>query len=134
MERKEKSYEVVVTHASWELSGREKVKMRDNENFVKLDQSVSNDGEKLLIDVAGYARLHVRNDRTKLGNPEYDLLVIRDKESNLYCTGSECCDDNFTDIWTDMEGEWEEEGFFTMYFKKVPSSIKDKYAIICGLV
>ena len=122
-------FKSVIVETSRELSPRERIMMKDTRNAIKLDTASAN-GEKVLIDVDGYAVLDIHNDAAD--PQDYKNYVIIDKGGNKYVTGSNSFWRSFTEIYEEMK---EADEDFTIEVYQVESkNYKGKSFITCSIV
>ena len=108
------------------LSGKEKVRYRDLTASKKLDEEVSEDAS-LIVMLANYIKIKVHN--SKADNPDYNVMIVVDKEGNSYYTSSETFMRALEGVVKDMEGETEEWGIEVV--KKPSSNYKGKFFLTC---
>ena len=120
-------YNVKVVECSKDLSAKERIRLKDTSNAVKLDKA-ANDGN-VVINPAGYAILSVHND--KADPTDYEQYVIFDEVGNKFVTGSKSFWNAFFDIFNEMAGE-EEEYEIEVY--KLPSKNYNGKFLTCSIV
>lgn len=108
------------------LSGKEKVRYRDLTASKKLDEEVTEDAS-LIVMLANYIKIKVHN--SKADNPDYNVMIVVDKEGNSYYTSSETFMRALEGVVKDMEGETEEWGIEVV--KKPSSNYKGKFFLTC---
>lgn len=108
------------------LSGKEKVRYRDLTASKKLDEEVSEDAS-LVVMLANYIKIKVHN--SKADNPDYNVMIVVDKDNNSYYTSSETFMRALEGVVKDMEGETEEWGIEVV--KKPSSNYKGKFFLTC---
>lgn len=121
-------YNVKIAESSRELTAREKVKLKDTTECIKLENETET-GD-VVIAVGGYAVLEIHNERSE--NKDYRVYVIFDKSGNKYITGSQSFFDSFSDIYEDME-EYEEEYEIKVY-RRESKNRQGKHFLTCSLV
>lgn len=121
-------YSVKILESSRELSGKERVMVKDTSNAIKLDE-VANEGS-FVIEPKDYVILGVHNDKSD--NPDYTLYVILASDGNKYVTGSPSFWNAFTDIWTEMEDE--SEDYSLEIYKLDSKNYKGKKFLTCSIV
>lgn len=77
-------YNVTITKTSKELTHKERVRMKDTTNAIRLDE-VTKDGP-VLIDLDFYAVLNVHNEKSE--SIDYTVCILVDKAGTKYRTGS----------------------------------------------
>ena len=121
------NFTVEITKTSKELTKKERVKLKDWANAIKLDE-VTTDGEFILKPTA-YALLSVHNSKST-DRPDYENLVILDEAGTKYVTGSPSFMRAFFDIWEEMEGE----DFEIVCYKRDSKNYKGKQFLSCSVV
>lgn len=96
-------YEVKIRETSFELTKRERIRIKDLQNAHKLDELVTPESS-FSFDFGGYAVLDIHNDNSK-DNTEYTNYVVFDRDGNKYYTGSQTFWNSMTAIIAEMEGE-----------------------------
>lgn len=100
-------YKSEITYSSRELTGREKLIVKDVSNATSLND-VAGD-PNFAIKPEMWAKIHVTNDEPKEDtNAEYDRYVIIDDAGQKYVTGSESFWQSFIEIVEAMEDEAED--------------------------
>ena len=108
------------------LSGKEKVRFKDLTASKKLDEEVTEEAS-LLVALDNYIKLHVHNSKSE--NPDYDVMIVIDKEGNSYYTSSETFMRALESVINDMKDETEEWGIEVV--KKPSSNFKGKFFLTC---
>ena len=108
------------------LSGKEKVRYRDLTASKKLDELVT-ESESLKVALDNYIVIAVHN--SKADNPDYNVVIVVDKDGNSYYTSSETFLRALEGVVKDMEGESEEWGIEVV--KKPSSNYKGKFFLTC---
>ena len=96
-------YEVKIRETSFELTNRERIRIKDLQNAKKLDELVTPESS-FSFDFGGYAVLDIHNDNSK-DNTEYTNYVVFDRDGNKYYTGSQTFWNSMTAIIAEMDGE-----------------------------
>lgn len=122
-------YTVKITESSKELSAKERIKMKDTSNAVKLD-AVLNGEEPLCITPVAYAILSIHND--KADDKDYQQYLVMDESGAKFVTGSKSFWNSFLEIWSEMEGETEE--WMLEIYKKDSKNYSGKKFITCSIV
>lgn len=118
-----------VIESSKELSAKERIKLKDTGNAVKMDMVL--DGEEpLVITPVMYAILSVHND--KADDPDYQQYMVVDESGTKFVTGSTSFWNSFIEIWTEMKDE-DEEWMLEIY-KKDSKNYSGKKFITCSIV
>lgn len=91
-------YNVTIVKASKELSHKERVRMKDTTNAIKMDE-ITQDGPAL-IDLDFYAVLNVHNERSE--SIDYTVCILVDKAGTKYRTGSPSFMTALDEIMVDM--------------------------------
>lgn len=122
-------YAVKIVESSKELTAKERIKMKDTSNAVKLDAVLDGD-EPLCITPVMYAILNVHND--KADDPDYQQYLVVDESGTKFVTGSSSFWNSFISIWSEMEGETEE--WMLEVYKKDSKNYSGKKFITCSIV
>lgn len=120
-------YEVTIKEASMELTAKERIRLKDTTNAIKLDTAT--DEAPLTISPKAFAILSIHNEKSD--NVDYLNYIIVDKDGNKYVTGSESFWSSFKSIWDEMENEpeeWELE-----IYKLDSKNYKGKKFLTCSL-
>lgn len=121
-------YSVEIKEASMELTAKDRIKLKDTSNAIKLD--VATEDDKLVIVPKAYAVLSIHNEKSD--NVDYENYIIEDEQGNKYVTGSEAFWSTFMDIWNEMSSEsepWELE-----IYKLDSKNYKGKKFLTCSIV
>lgn len=124
------NYKAQVISATKELTGKERVALKNFADMVQLDDATKEEGVGVLINVAWVAEVEVHNE--KADNPDYIKYIYVDKDGTMYISGSEPLYRQFCDIAEDMEGETEEWGIKVI--RKKSTNYKDKDFLTCVIV
>lgn len=121
-------YSVKIVESSKELTGKEKVKMKDVSDAKKFDDLIV-DGDSLLLEVDYYVVLNIHNEKSD--SVEYLNYLIIDTNGQKYVTGSESFWSSFLNIYEEMK-EVNEEWMLKIY--KLPSkNYKGKEFLSCSI-
>ena len=120
-------YEVTIKEASMELSAKERIRLKDTTNAIKLDTATDN--APITITPKAYAILSIHNEKSD--NVDYLNYIIVDKDGNKYVTGSESFWSSFKSIWDEMETEAEE--WELEIYKLDSKNYKGKKFLTCSL-
>lgn len=122
-------YEVKVNSCSKELTGKERVAIKDISNAVKLDTVVT-PTERVEIIPDFTAILDVHNENAE--NKDYRIFVIVDKNGTKYITSSNSFISSFNGIAEEMVNETEEWG---IEVHKIESkNFKGRYFLTCSII
>lgn len=122
-------YTVKIAKSSKELTAKDRIKMKDTSNAVKLDAVLAGD-EPLCITPVAYAILDIHND--KADDKDYQQFLVMDETGAKFVTGSNSFWNAFIEIWTEMEGENEE--WMLEIYKKDSKNYSGKKFITCSIV
>ena len=120
-------YEVTIKEASMELTAKERIRLKDTTNAIKLDTATEE--APITITPKAFAILSIHNEKSD--NVDYLNYIIVDKDGNKYVTGSESFWSSFKSIWDEMENEpeeWELE-----IYKLDSKNYKGKKFLTCSL-
>lgn len=124
------NYKAQVVSASKQLTGKEKVALKNFADMIPLDEETKGNEAGVLINVAWTAEVKVHNE--KADNPDYVKYIYVDKDGTMYISGSEPLYRQYTDIAEDMEGDDEEWGIKVI--RKQSSNYKGKDFLTCVIV
>lgn len=120
-------YSVVIGETSQELTAKERIRIKDTADAVKLDEATENGA--VVINPAMYAVLNIHNEKSD--NVDYKNYIVIDKDGTKYVTGSESFWSSFINIYEEMDGEQEE---WAVKVYKLPSkNYKGKDFITCSI-
>lgn len=120
-------YSVQIKTTSMELSAKERVRIKDTSNAVKLDELAA---ENKVITPVAYAVLGIHNEKSE--NKDYEVYVIIDNNGTKYVTGSPSFFTAFKDIWDELADDG--EGFSIEVYRLESKNYKGKYFLTCSLV
>ena len=120
-------YEVTIKEASMELTAKERIRLKDTTNAIKLDTAT--DEAPLTITPKAFAILSIHNEKSD--NVDYLNYIILDKDGNKYVTGSDSFWSSFKSIWDEMETEAEE--WELEIYKLDSKNYKGKKFLTCSL-
>ena len=126
-----KSYEATIKESSKTLTAREALKLKDLSNSTNLDALTQQEG-KVIIDVDYYVILAIHNEKSK-ERPDYDNIVVVDKDGNKYNTGSTSFMTALTDILDELAKAGETDCTIEVY-RKESKNYKGKDFITCSIV
>ena len=110
-----KEFDVSISRSSRELTGRERLIVKDTLNALGLDEATQDGSIDITPDF--YAVLDVHNEYAK-GDKDYQQLVIISTDSVKYSTSSRSFIEAFLSIADEMSGEDE---IWTVEAYRVPS-------------
>ena len=120
-------YSVEIAETSKELSAKERIKIKDTTDAVKLDEATQSGA--VIITPAMYAVLNIHNEKSD--NVDYNNYIIIDKDGTKYVTGSASFWASFMNIYDEMDGEQEE---WAIKAYRAPSkNYKGKDFITCSI-
>lgn len=122
-------YKATVARSNKELSVKDKIKLKDMSDAVKLDDVVKDSA--VIVEPVLYAIINVHNEKSD--TKDYTKIVIVDKDGTKYITGSMPFITTFEDIVDEMVDAGEEEYSIKIYPKE-SKNYKGKYFITCSLV
>lgn len=97
-------FSVTIRETSREISAKERVKLKDTTNAVKLD-TATQEG-RVVINPDMYAVLDIHNENGD--DKDYVNYVVIDADGTKYVTGSQSFWNSFMDIYKEMQNETEE--------------------------
>lgn len=122
-------YAVKIIEASKELSAKERIKMKDTSNAMKLDVVLDGD-DPLVITPVMYAIISVHNDKAE--DPDYQQYIVVDESGTKFVTGSTSFWNSFIEIWNEMAEESEE--WSLEIYKRDSKNYSGKKFITCSIV
>ena len=120
-------YEVTIKEASMELTAKERIRLKDTTNAIKLDTATEE--APITITPKAFAILSIHNEKSD--NVDYLNYIILDKDGNKYVTGSDSFWSSFKSIWDEMETEAEE--WELEIYKLDSKNYKGKKFLTCSL-
>lgn len=124
------NYKVTIKETSRGLTPRERVKIKDTSEAIKLDEATKS-GE-VIITPDFYAILNIHNEKA---NPQdYENYLIVDKSGTRYITGSPSFWDAFTEIADELTEIGDTEDFQIKVYKMDSKNYKGKQFLTCSLV
>lgn len=121
-------YTVSVVETSKELTGKQKIQLKDTTDCVRLDQATLEGN--VIIDVDFWAELAIHNEKSD--DKDYTNYVVVDKSGIRYVTGSEAFWSAFRNIFDDMS-ECGEEWTLKVY-RKPSKNRQGKDFITCSVL
>lgn len=123
------NYKVTIKNSTKELTGKEKVAIKDITDAVKLDSLVTPDTTaEIYPDYTAVLEVHNEN----ADNKDYNIFVIVDKDGEKYITSSESLISSFENIQEEMKDEDEEWGI--KVYKVESKNFKGRYFITCSII
>lgn len=122
-------YSVKVVECTKDLTAKERVKIKDTTNAIKLDEATQ--GGAIVIAYDYHAVLAIHNE--KLDDPDYRQYVVVDTAGNKYVTGSESFLTAMTEIVDEMSAAGETDYELEVY-RMDSKNYKGKQFITCSIV
>ena len=121
-------YSVTITESSKELNAKDRIRLKDTSDAVKLDEATK-DGAITITPIA-YVVLGIHNEKSD--NVDYNNYLIEDEDGTKYVTGSESFWNSFMDIYNEMK-EVDEPWQIKAY--RLPSkNYKGKEFLTCSII
>lgn len=131
MEKQNANYKAEVKGCTKELTGKEKVALKNFADMIQLDEATQNaEGAGVIIDVDYVAAVHVHNE--KADDTDYMKYIYVDKNGVKYISGSESLYRQYTDIAEDMEGET--DPWSIKVIRKQSDNYKGKDFLTCVII
>ena len=121
-------YSVTIRECSRELTAKERIKLKDTSDAIKLDNATQ--VESVTINPDMFAILDIHNERSE--NKDYTVYIIVDENGQKYITGSESFWNSFSNIYDDMRGETED--WAIKAYRKPSRNREGKDFITCSIV
>ena len=122
------SYNVKVIECTHELSARERIKMKDTTNAIKIDSAITSD-EPIIVTPIDWAILEIDNSKV---DGVYENYIVVDESGQKFVTGSNSFWQAFKAIWDEMSDEGE---VYQIEIYKVESkNYTGKKFITCSLL
>lgn len=122
-------YSVKVVESTKDLTAKERVKIKDTTNAIRLDEATKSGS--LVIAYDYHAVLAIHNE--KLEDPDYRQYIVVDKAGNKYVTGSESFFTAMTEIVDEMAAAGETDYELEVY-RMDSKNYKGKQFITCSIV
>lgn len=122
-------YSVKVVECNKDLTAKERVKIKDTTNAIRLDEATQ--GGAIVIAYDYHAVLAIHNE--KLDDPDYRQCVVVDTAGNKYVTGSESFFTSMSDIVDEMIAAGETD-FELEVYRMDSKNYKGKQFITCSIV
>ena len=126
-----KQYEVTIRESSKELTPKERIKIKDLSNSQNLDALTQNE-ESVVINYAYHVILDIHNEKSK-DRPDYQNIVVVDKDGNKFNTGSNSFITALEEIIDEMADAGEEDIEIEVY-RKPSKNYKGKDFITCSVI
>lgn len=121
-------YEVKIRRTSKELSAKDRIKIKDTTNAIRLDEATA-DGA-IIISPDYFAVLDIHNEKSE--DKDYSQVVLVDVAGNKYVTGSASFLTAFENIVDEMDGIDEE--YQIEVYRRESKNYKGKSFITCSIV
>lgn len=122
------AYHVKVIETTHELNARERIKMKDTTNAIKLDSAITSD-EPIIVTPVDWAILEIDNSKV---DGVYQNYIVVDESGQKFVTGSRSFWEAFKAIWDEMAEEGE---VYQVEIYKVDSkNYTGKKFITCSLL
>ena len=121
-------YEVKIRRTSKELSAKDRIKIKDTTNAIRLDEATA-DGA-IIISPDYFAVLDIHNEKSE--DKDYSQVVLVDVAGNKYVTGSASFLTAFENIVDEMDGIVEE--YQIEVYRRESKNYKGKSFITCSIV
>lgn len=121
------NYKVEINESSKVLSARERIRLKDTTNAIKLDEALA-DGD-IIITPVEYAILDIHNEKAE--DKDYENYIIVDKSGTKYVTGSRSFWNSFAEIYEEMRDEDEE--YSILAYRVESKNYKGKYFLTCSI-
>ena len=122
-------YNVEIEACSKDLTGKQKVQVKDTTDCVRLDALTAQNGN-VVIDVDYWAELSVHNEMAD--NKDYKNYIICDKDGTRYLTGSDAFWSSFMNIWEEMDGD--DEPWKLKVYRQDSKNHPGKDFITCSMI
>lgn len=126
----EANYKAQVIEASKELTGKEKVGLKNFADMIQLDEATKETDSGVIIRVAWTAQVAVHNE--KADNQDYVKYIYVDEDGTMYISGSYPLFRQYCNIAEDMEDD--EEEWAIKVIRKESTNYKGKDFLTCVIV
>lgn len=126
----EYSAKVVEVIGLKELTGKEKVALKNFADMIQLDEATQEHEEGILINVDYVAVIEVHNEEAD--TKDYKKQVYVDKGGQMYISGSDSLFRQYKSIYEDMKDDTEEWGIKVI--RKESTNYKGKDFLTCVIV
>lgn len=121
-------YSVSIAEVSKELTAKERIKIKDTTDAIKLDEATQ--ATEVVIELDFYAILNIHNEKSD--NKDYKNYVLVDKNGNKYVTGSESFFTSFIAIYEEMKNE--DEAWSVKAYRVPSKNYKGKDFLTCAIM
>lgn len=121
-------YEVKIRRTSKELSAKDRIKIKDTTNAIRLDEATAEGA--IIISPDYFAVLDIHNEKSE--DKDYTQVVLVDVAGNKYVTGSASFLTAFENIVDEMDGIDEE--YQIEVYRRESKNYKGKSFITCSIV
>ena len=121
-------YSVSIAEVSKELTAKERIKIKDTTDAIKLDEATQ--ATEVVIELDFYAILNIHNEKSD--NKDYKNYVLVDKNGNKYVTGSESFFTSFISIYEEMKNE--DEAWSVKAYRVPSKNYKGKDFLTCAIM
>ena len=121
-------YSVSIAEVSKELTAKERIKIKDTTDAIKLDEATQ--ATEVVIELDFYAILNIHNEKSD--NKDYKNYVLVDKNGNKYVTGSESFFTSFIAIYEEMKNE--NEAWSVKAYRVPSKNYKGKDFLTCAIM
>ena len=121
-------YEVKISRISKELSAKDRIKIKDTTNAIRLDEATAEGA--IIISPDYFAVLDIHNEKSE--DKDYSQVVLVDVAGNKYVTGSASFLTAFENIVDEMNGIDEE--YQIEVYRRESKNYKGKSFITCSIV
>lgn len=124
-------YSTKIVETSKELTGKERVKIKEMADFISLDEATMN-GNSIEFTPDYYAIVSVHNEKSK-GDKDYEKYVVVDTDGNGYMTGSKSFWESFKNIIEEMDAEGDND-YAIKVFTRPSKNYTGKNFITCSII
>ena len=121
-------YEVKITPTSKQPSAKDRIKIKDTTNAIRLDEATAEGA--IIISPDYFAVLDIHNEKSE--DKDYSQVVLVDVAGNKYVTGSASFLTAFENIVDEMDGIDEE--YQIEVYRRESKNYKGKSFITCSIV
>lgn len=123
-------YNVTIKYTSRDLTGKERVRIKDFSGAVQLDTAVTTD-TPMVINYDFHAILDVHNEKSR-DQKDYEKVVITDKGGTKYVTGSQSFITALEEVLEEMKGV--DEDFGIEVYKLPSKNYQGKTFLTCTVI